>query len=486
MKYILLDGVIQNAGTKDFKELVGKVAKELGLSLPGYCCNSDDAPINGSVLSYDIVKKRYVPVTAAGVTSVTNLTYTANTANGIVVNSNGTGFTIPLATSVLAGLMSPAQFSALASITTTANTTTIQQGDTFMQINDPATGGITFQVDGVAVGGVTLVGSIPKWTLNGILDPVVYAGTPITTTQRNTYGNVAGYLIYNSATGQYEYNNGTTWQPMGGAGTITSVFGRSTATIVSANGDYTASQVTNVPSGNISAVTVQAALNELDSEKANNIITGFVSGAGAITATDTVLQAINKLDGNMVANDAAYVHKTGAETISGIKTFTAQPVGITATSIINTPSGNVVATTVQSAITELDSEKVDKSLLTAKGSIIAASFANAPVELLVGTNGQILSSDSTTASGLKWITPAISKYNQTFLTTDFVVGATESTLTILQSVHLKGTEPVVVVFQDMGGGIWQEYGTVIQKNAAGDVFIKVSNGATVNGKVTII
>jgi len=33
-------------------------------------------------------------------------------------------------------------------------------------------------------------------------------------------------------------------------------------------GDYTATQVTNVPAGGIAATTVQAAVNELDGEKA--------------------------------------------------------------------------------------------------------------------------------------------------------------------------------------------------------------------------
>lgn len=37
--------------------------------------------------------------------------------------------------------------------------------------------------------------------------------------------------------------------------------------VVSVNGDYTASEITNVPAGDIAAITVQAALNELDTEK---------------------------------------------------------------------------------------------------------------------------------------------------------------------------------------------------------------------------
>lgn len=47
---------------------------------------------------------------------------------------------------------------------------------------------------------------------------------------------------------------------------VTSVFGRSGA-VTAQSGDYNASQITNTPSGGISATTVQAAIDELDTEK---------------------------------------------------------------------------------------------------------------------------------------------------------------------------------------------------------------------------
>jgi hypothetical protein len=56
------------------------------------------------------------------------------------------------------------------------------------------------------------------------------------------------------------------------------------------------------------------------------VITGFSSGAGAVAATDTILQAINKLDGNIAANGTSLATKwslasggtlTGANTITG-------------------------------------------------------------------------------------------------------------------------------------------------------------------------
>lgn len=71
---------------------------------------------------------------------------------------------------------------------------------------------------------------------------------------------------------------------VGGGGAVSSVFTR-TGAVTAQNGDYTASQITNVPAGTISAITVQAAIDELDSSTANpmttqgDIIVGGASGS---------------------------------------------------------------------------------------------------------------------------------------------------------------------------------------------------------------
>jgi hypothetical protein len=54
-------------------------------------------------------------------------------------------------------------------------------------------------------------------------------------------------------------------------------------------------------------------------------------------------------------------------------------------------------------VTTDDANAIQNAIVDAKGDLIAASAADTPARLAVGTNGQLLSADSTAATGLKWI-----------------------------------------------------------------------------------
>ena len=62
-----------------------------------------------------------------------------------------------------------------------------------------------------------------------------------------------------------------------------------------------------------------------------------------------------------------------------------------------------------------DSNAIQNAIVDAKGDLIAASAADTPARLAVGSNGQILTADSTEATGLKWITPAAGGGGLTFI-----------------------------------------------------------------------
>ena len=55
-----------------------------------------------------------------------------------------------------------------------------------------------------------------------------------------------------------------------------------------------------------------------------------------------------------------------------------------------------------------DSNAIQNAIVDAKGDLIAATAADTPARLAVGTNGQVLTADSTAATGLKWATAAAS------------------------------------------------------------------------------
>ncbi len=57
-------------------------------------------------------------------------------------------------------------------------------------------------------------------------------------------------------------------------------------------------------------------------------------------------------------------------------------------------------------VTTDDANAIQNTIVDAKGDLIAATAADTPARLAVGTNGQVLTADSTAATGLAWATPA--------------------------------------------------------------------------------
>jgi hypothetical protein len=129
-------------------------------------------------------------------------------------------------------------------------------------------------------------------------------------------------------------------------------------------------------------------------------------------------------------------------------TFTGTVSGITATmvglgNVNNTSDANKPVSTATQTALDL---KVDESLFDAKGDLLVGSADNTPAKLSVGTNGYLLTSNSSATNGVEWAAAPVSLPSQTgnsgkYLTTDgtsatwgtLVVPITTGTVTVNQN-----------------------------------------------------
>lgn len=79
-------------------------------------------------------------------------------------------------------------------------------------------------------------------------------------------------------------------------------------------------------------------------------------------------------------------------------------------------------------VTTDDTNAIQNAIVDAKGDLIAATAADTPARLAVGTNGHVLTADSAEATGLKWA--AASGGGQTLLSTTSLSGSS-TTITVV-------------------------------------------------------
>ena len=185
----------------------------------------------------------------------------------------------------------------------------------------------------VSTAGTTLIDTLSQWNVG---DLIIFDGTTwdkidgIATEVTSVAGRVGAVVLTSADVGLGNVNNT--------ADSTKAVLSAATATLaatVTTNANLTG-MVTSV--GNTTTVVTNANLTGevtsvgnaatlLNSAVIGKVLTGYVSGAGVVAATDTILGAINKLNGNITAEVSA---RTASEATITTSIATAQTTANTA------------------------------------------------------------------------------------------------------------------------------------------------------------
>jgi len=196
----------------------------------------------------------------------------------------------------------------------------------------------------------------------------------------------------------------------------------------------------------------------------------FESGVGGTGTVDLA---------NWITDSAA----DGTITISGG--------GGGAVSSVNTRTGAVVLTKADVALSNVDNTtdagkpvstaqataiglKTDKATLTTKGDIYAATAANTPARVAVGTDGQVLVADAASAAGVKWSTTTNAFTGTGAALTSTVNGVaavvTPASGTIQDTLGFNSSGVLVKQVVSGGGG-----STISQYSAGANVLVTASD-----------
>ena len=314
--------------------------------------------------------------------------------------------------------------------------------------------GITFDAQGHITAAIDLVASdIPDLAAakitSGELPTARIADSAITAAKlaNKSTASIGETLPVADFTGQLHFNpldknfflwDGNVWQSIGiSAGAI----------ILAGTYDASNNQIASVTNdGSAIGLAVGNALPSPTSDNSNYYLVVSVGGTGSAPAPAVALAPPDLL----LSTGDSWLE------IDVSSTYTAQ----TANNVAFSPAGEIGSTTVQAALEEVSNECRNAENITSgvldvdhggtniaaytKGDLIAASAATTLTKLGVGTNGFILSANSSETTGLEWIENKVGTVTNVTVTAP--LGVTNGTTTPALTVST-GTTSAVGVLQ---------------------------------------
>jgi hypothetical protein len=204
--------------------------------------------------------------------------------------------------------------------------------------------------------------------------------------------------------------------------------------------------------------------------------TGSALLGGVVLAAGNVDQFTVAIDPDTVNEEICFITANSGDTFTIVR-------GRAGTSQITHASGATVRHVLTSDDLDYFNTAIQPTQLTAKGALITATAASTVSTLSVGTNGQVLTADSTEARGIKWATPS-SLPSQTgnsgkYLSTD---GTTTSWAAAVATLNVTFNAQTGTTYSLVAGDI----NKLVTLSNAGAITLTVPNGVfTVGQQINI-